>query len=176
MMMRLFVVVAVGLAMVGCGKDKSESKQGDKPTMKANQDTSTPGVDKPGKPGESGTLPATPVGKDDDPAGAGLSVKVGAAGVAVKAGADGVAVKAGADGVAVKTGADGVAIKTGADGVAVKAGADGVAVKIDDTKVDLSGDSDEGDDCVAKCVRANQMRAVGADQIDRDCKAECKKK
>jgi hypothetical protein len=32
----------------------------------------------------------------------------------------------------------------------------------------------ESDDCVAKCVQRNQMKAVGADQIERDCEAECK--
>lgn len=37
-------------------------------------------------------------------------------------------------------------------------------------------DSADGasDDCVAKCVQRNQMKAVGADQIERDCEAECK--
>lgn len=36
-------------------------------------------------------------------------------------------------------------------------------------------DAPAEDDCVAKCVQRNQMKAVGADQIERDCEAECKK-
>lgn len=37
------------------------------------------------------------------------------------------------------------------------------------------GGSEDGGACVADCVRRNQMRAVGPDQIERDCKAECDK-
>ena len=155
--MRLFIVVVVAVASIGCGKDQSDTgdKSSDKPTMKAG-DVGAPDL----KPDDgSGELPATPVSK----AGDGESDP----GAAVKVGGDHVEVKAGA-GVAVKAGSDGVAVKAGAEGVRVKAGAG--------LKVDLSGDDQSDDDCVAKCVRANQMRAVGADQIDSDCKAECKKK
>lgn len=39
----------------------------------------------------------------------------------------------------------------------------------------LAGD-DEADTCVKDCVQRNQMRAVSAEVIEQDCKAECKPK
>ena len=38
-----------------------------------------------------------------------------------------------------------------------------------------SGATDDGDgvDCVAECVLANQMKAVGPAQIEADCRTEC---
>ncbi len=71
----------------------------------------------------------------------------------------------------VKSGDNAVAV----DSANVKVDSAGVKVDSAGVKVDLSGKTADDDDCVAKCVRANQMRAVGADQIERDCKAECKK-
>ncbi|HUH01018.1 MAG TPA: hypothetical protein VML75_03420 [Kofleriaceae bacterium] len=35
------------------------------------------------------------------------------------------------------------------------------------------GDPAENDACFEQCVQRNQMRAVSAEQIDRDCVAEC---
>jgi hypothetical protein len=170
-MMRLLLVVVVAVAMVGCGKDKSEDKTGNKPSMKSDDTMGgKPGVAKPG-PGEPETLPATPVGKGgDSTVPDGLSVSTGGVGVSVKSGDTGVSVKAGSAGVKVDTGKAGTTVKVGDTGVGVKIDSAGV-----DTKVDLTGKTDDKDDCVAKCVRTNQMRAVGADQIERDCKAECKK-
>ena len=43
-----------------------------------------------------------------------------------------------------------------------------------DAKPEAGGDQSAFDDCVAKCLQRNQMRAVGADQLQRDCEAECK--
>ncbi len=40
--------------------------------------------------------------------------------------------------------------------------------------VDLGGEP--ADACVTDCVRRNQMRAVGPEQIESDCRAECAKK
>ncbi len=57
--MRLLLAVVVALAMVGCGKDKSDDKsddkKADKPTMKVNDNMAKPGDSKPGdsKPGDS---------------------------------------------------------------------------------------------------------------------------
>jgi len=36
-----------------------------------------------------------------------------------------------------------------------------------------SGPVDAGADCVADCVRRNQMRAVGVEVIEEDCRQEC---
>lgn len=46
--------------------------------------------------------------------------------------------------------------------------------KAPDAKAPESAPAAKDDDaCVKACVQKNQMRAVAADQIERDCRAEC---
>jgi hypothetical protein len=68
--------------------------------------------------------------------------------------------------------ADEPVVEPTADEPAAEPKADDPAAK---PKADDPAAKPKADDCVADCIQRNQMRAVAAEQIERDCKAECSK-
>ena len=49
----------------------------------------------------------------------------------------------------------------------------GVIPKVEASDLDDNSNSNNDGGCFATCMRANQMRAVGIEQIERDCRADC---